>query len=344
MRFATHSRRCGAALRQRTLVGCLGGAALALFTTTLSSAALAQTAIPSSQLPLDFTWTAPEACPTREVVIAELNKAVDAGGKELPSLTARALVQQDGATWRLELFTEMDGRRGSRVLQADSCEGLARAATLVLALTLGEGLARRQQAEVAAQATPPPKPAEPPPPPEEPPPAPVAPQSTATLAWLAVAAGTDPLGEFGPALAIGLAWQPSLLQVGVRLEATLPRTSSFPGSASQVKAFTFNADLAACLAPTLQSFQLLGCINAGFAALQAKARGTAADSSALIPLYQLGPSGGARWLISEHAFLNLEVLSRLFLVQPELIVEGLPQRRQIETVTVEAQLGGGVRW
>jgi hypothetical protein len=48
--------------------------------------------------------------------------------------------------------------------------------------------------------------------------------------------------------------------------------------------------------------------------------------------------------LSEHAFLNLEVLSRLFVVRPELVVEGLPERRQVETATVEVQLGGGARW
>jgi hypothetical protein len=310
-------------------------------TLALSATAFAQQA--PSPVPLDFTWTAPEACPTREAVIAELNRAVDAGGKELPPLTAQATVQQDGTAWRLELFTEMDGRRGSRVLQADSCEGLARAATLVLALTLGEGLARRQQAEAEAKAAPPPKPPEPPPaPPAEPTPA--TRSATTALAWAALSGGTDPLGELGPGLALGLAWQPSLLQLGVRLGATLPRSSAFEGSANQVKAFSFNADLAICLAPTLEPFQLLGCLNAGFVALQAKGQGTAADGSALIPLYQVGPSAGARWLIGEHAFLNLEVISRLFLVQPELVVEGLPQRRQIETATVEGQIGGGVRW
>jgi hypothetical protein len=309
---------------------------------TLSATTFAQQE-PAPAVPLDFTWSAPEACPTREAVIAELNRAVDAGGKELPPLTARALVQQDGTTWRLELFTEMDGRQGSRVLQADSCEGLARAATLVLALTLGEGLARRQQAEAEAKAAPPPQPPEPPP---EPAPAatPASAPAAHSLAWAAVSAGTDPLGEFGPGLALGLAWQPSLLQAGVRLGASLPRSSTFSGSANQVRAFAFNVDLTLCLAPTLESFQLLGCLNAGFIALQAKGQGTVADSSALIPLYQLGPSAGARVLIGEHAFLNLEVISRLFLLQPELVIEGLPQRRSVETVTVEAQFGGGVRW
>jgi hypothetical protein len=310
----------------------------------LPAGALAQSETIGEPLPIDFTWTAPPACPTREQVIAELTKAVDAGGKELPPLTARAEVQQDGPTWHLELFTEMDGRQGSRLLRADSCEGLARAATLVLALTLGEGLALRQAEVAAQQAPPPPQPPEPPATPPQPTRSTGDRSSSAVLAWAAIALGTDPLGRLGPALGLGVAWQPSVLQVGVRLGATLPRSSVFSGSSQRVKAFAINADVNACLVPTFESLQLLGCLNAGLVTLLAQGRGSAADGSALIPLYQLGPSAGARWSFSEQAFLSLEVLSRLFVVQPELVVEGLPQRRQVETATVEAQLGGGVRW
>ena len=66
---------------------------------------------------------APDTCPTRAEVIEELSKAVDPGAKELPPLTARAVVQQDGARWRLELVTEMEGLHGTRQLEADSCAG-----------------------------------------------------------------------------------------------------------------------------------------------------------------------------------------------------------------------------
>jgi hypothetical protein len=156
--------------------------------------------------------------------------------------------------------------------------------------------------------------------------------------------GTDPLGEMGPAIALGLAVQPSLLQLGLRLEATLPRSSPFAGSTSHIETLTFNADLTACVVPTSQQFQLLACANAGFVAMKAKGHGTANDSSAVIPLYQMGPSIGARWLASEDLFLGLEVVSRFFLTRPDLVIVGLPDRRQIETASVSAQLGGGLRW
>jgi hypothetical protein len=291
-------------------------------------------------LPLDFTWTAPEACPTQAQVVEQLNQAVHAGGKELPPLSARAVVTQEGATWRLDLTTEMDGRRGTRVLEADSCEGLARAATLVLALTLGEGLERRRQAEAEAQAKKPEPapsrlPAAPPPPPPEP--------TWATL-WVAGAAGTDPLGVFGGAVALGFGLQPNLLRVGARLEATFPRSTPLAGSGGDVQSFSFAADVEGCLAPRVGSSILGVCANAGVTVLEASGQGTARDERATIPLYGIGPSLSGDLMASKHLFLHLGLVSRFFLVRPRLVVEDLPETKRAAFAALSLQLGAGVRW
>jgi hypothetical protein len=310
------------------------------------SLAFAQSA---PELPLDFTWTAPDGCPTRAEVVRELDKAVDAEGKELPPLTVHAVVAQDGATWRLELVTEMEGRRGTRQLEADSCQGLARAATLVLALTLGEGLARRQ-AEVEAKAATPATPPPPPPPVAEPPrrPAPPPPPSESeplrVWLWAAVAAGSDPLGSFGPGLVVGVALQPHLLRVGARLGATLPRSTAFEGSGGELRSSNLSAELEACLAPALEPFAFSACASGGLTLFDVEGQGTARDAHAAVPLYGLGPSVGAQWLLGENAFLGLGFVSRFFLSRPELVIEGLSQRKRIETASVSAELGAGVRW
>ena len=143
---------------------------------------------------------------------------------------------------------------------------------------------------------------------------------------------------------LGVAFQPNLVQIGVRLGATLPRSTRFVGSGGDVRSFSLTGDLEACLTPTLHPFQFLACANGGVTALKANGEGTALDSSALVPLYGLGPSVGARWLLDENAFLSVGFVSRFFLSRPELVIEGLPQRRAIETASVSAELGGGVRW
>jgi hypothetical protein len=294
-------------------------------------------------LPLDFLWTAPESCPTQAEVVQQLSKAVDVGEKELPPLTARAVVTQDGAVWRLELTTEVDGRRGTRLLEADSCEGLSRAATLVLALTFGEGLARRQaEAEArAAEPTPPPPP-EPakPPPPSPPPPA----EPPRWQLWAASAIGTDALGGFGPALAAGLAVRPSLLRLGLRIEATFPRSTPLVGFEGNANSYSFSAGLQACVAPAWSSLQLAACADVGATLLRASGEGTARDQAATIPLYGAGPGFSAAWLFHRHAFLQLGVSSRFFFEHPELVVEGLPQTRRVELSSFSGELGAGARW
>jgi hypothetical protein len=294
-------------------------------------------------LPLDFTWTAPDTCPTQAAVVEQLSRAVEAGGKDLPPLTARATVSRDGATWQLVLVTEMDGRRGTRVLEADSCEGLARAATLVLALTLGEGLARRQAEAEAAAAAPPPAPVAPPPPAKSAPPPPAL-RRPLVLLWASAALGTDALGVLGPGVLVGAAFQPNLLQLGVRLEATFPRSSELEGSEGEVQSFGFTGELSACVAPTLTSVQLSLCGNGGATWLEVRGQGTASDRSANIPLYGIGPSLGARWLLGSAAFVSLEAASRFFVKRPQLLVDGAPERRRVESATLNAALGGGVRW
>jgi len=162
--------------------------------------------------------------------------------------------------------------------------------------------------------------------------------------WAATAAGTDPLGAFGPAVALGFSLQPNLLRLGVRLEATFPRGTPLPGSGGEVQSFSFAADLEACLAPALPPVQLLACANAGLTVLEATGQGTARDDHATVPLYSVGPGVGAEWLLHPSAFLRLGIASRFYLVKPELVVEDLPERKRISTASVTATLGAGVRW
>jgi len=295
-------------------------------------------------LHLDFTWTAPDTCPTQAQVVEELSRAVDADGKELPPLSARATVERDGATWRLELSTEMDGVAGTRQLQADSCDGLARAATLVLALTLGEGLARRQQAEAEAKAAPPPPKPAPEPAPPKPPPPPPPPAPSRALVWAAVALGSDPLRALGPGLTLGAAFQPSLLRLGASVATSAPRSTPFAGSGGDLRSFTFSGSLEACLAPKLPPLQLAACANGGLTLLEVEGRGTARDRRASVPLYGLGPSIAAEWVLSKNAFLRLAVVSRFFLKRPELVVEDLPEQKRIAGADASGELGAGVRW
>jgi hypothetical protein len=214
---------------------------------------------------------------------------------------------------------------------------------LVLALTLGEGLARRQ-AEAEARATQPPAPPPALPPTPAPAQAPPKVQPPRWQLWAGTAAGTDPLGGVGPAIAAGFALQPGLLRFGLRLEATFPRSTPLVGFRGEVRSTSFGAGLEACVAPAWGSVQLAACADGGLTALLASGEGTARDSEVSVPLYGAGPAISVEWLFHPRAFLRLGGASRFFFERPELVVQGLAESRHVELLTLSGELGAGVRW
>jgi hypothetical protein len=93
-------------------------------------------------LPLDLTWDAPPECPSYSEVVTELERITRVKpGREITSVRARATIERtaDGR-YRLVLLTERDGQTGQTDLDATSCPVLKRGVTLVLALTLGDGV------------------------------------------------------------------------------------------------------------------------------------------------------------------------------------------------------------
>jgi len=88
---------------------------------------------------VELTWIAPEQCPDRPFLIAEIEKLV---GRPLnaidePSIKATATItKKDIDTWVLRLRTRERGVEGERELVADNCDTLAQAAALILALSI----------------------------------------------------------------------------------------------------------------------------------------------------------------------------------------------------------------
>src|SRR5580765_4757874 len=80
-------------------------------------------------------WDAPEGCPPREGVAREVNRLLGgAAGAEV--LAARASITRDDGGFRVALSTEWRGVHGERAIAARSCEELADAIAIVLALTI----------------------------------------------------------------------------------------------------------------------------------------------------------------------------------------------------------------
>jgi len=112
---------------------------------------------------LTFSWQAPAGCPSRDEVSAEIARLLG-GSIRIPrggDIKASAVVAH-GPTWSLAMETELAGRPGRRSLEAASCQDLADAAALIVALMIDPNA-------VAAHATPLRPVAVPPPPVEAPP-------------------------------------------------------------------------------------------------------------------------------------------------------------------------------
>jgi hypothetical protein len=111
-----------------------------------------------------------------------------------------------------------------------------------------------------------------------------------------------------------------------------------------LRSYTFGGALEACLAPALPPFRFAACANGGVTLLEVSGRGTARDRQASVPLYGAGPSLAAEWVLSKNAFLRLALVSRFFVVRPELVVEDLPQQMRVAAAQANGELGAGVRW
>jgi hypothetical protein len=110
---------------------------------------------------LRLTWTAPSGCPSSDAVRAAALRGVDARAAKGQPLEAEARVDHETSSWRVQLRTQRGAARGEREIEAATCDGLAEATAVVLALALVASDVERIEAAEPAAAAPPPAPREP---------------------------------------------------------------------------------------------------------------------------------------------------------------------------------------
>lgn len=137
----------------------------------LATCLLATSARAQSALTLD--WDAPAECPKAAWVEASVRRLLSTPPSD--PLQVRAVVRPDGSEWVVDLRFE-GAARGTRRLRAASCESVARAAALIVALALdpqAAALASEEMAQAEAPRSVPPVVPPPPPAPPSPPTRPV---------------------------------------------------------------------------------------------------------------------------------------------------------------------------
>lgn len=255
-------------------------------------------------LPLDLTWDAPAECPSYRDVVAELERITRVKpGREITPVRAQATIERTPeGRYRLRLLTARAGQTGETELDASSCPVLKRGVTLVLALTLGDGVDVVDEAE-AAQADAPKldasadQPAPPKPAPVAPPRPPAAP---------AAAAGHEPTGlRFSPWLAVTGAWgllrKPSFgPQLGValgrprwqaRLDVTFwPPVAGARSQGVQSSYLAFVGALGGCAQVMPAGWGLAGCAGLQIGAIRGSSQGALHDGSATAPWFAVAPS------------------------------------------------------
>jgi hypothetical protein len=234
-------------------------------------------------------------------VVAELERITRVKpGREITPVRAQAKIERttDGR-YRLRLLTEREGQSGETELDATSCPVLKRGVTLVLALTLGDGVDVVDEAEASKPEAPqpdanankptPPKPAQVAP--ARPLAAPAGSERAALRLspWLAASGAWGLLRKpsFGPQLGVALGkthWQ-------ARVDATFwPPVAGARYQNIESSYLAFIGALGGCARVMPAGWSLAGCAGLQIGAIHGSSQGALHDGSATAPWYAVAPS------------------------------------------------------
>ena len=250
------------------------------------------------QPPATLTWEAPPECPTTEDVLEEVGRTVLRPLAPRSPVTATArVVSGPGPAWQATLILEVGGASTERRFEAESCEAIASATALIIAIAVDD----------APDAPPAPSPRASSPPPVTPAPPPVA----AAAPVPAVPPAPAPLPEPPPVVRRAAPSSPSLmvgrtfLMVNALfdydtlpsppaggIEAAIGRTWSEPPLFLRaVVGVEFFPSHPPALAP------YLGAVEGDFSALGFSGRGCIGVA---VHRFEIGPCGGAEF-VAMHA-------------------------------------------
>ena len=269
-----------------------------------------------------FSWQAPAGCPSRDEVSAEIARLL--GGSirvaQGGDIKARAVVAH-GQTWALTIETELAGRPGRRSIEAASCQDLADATALIIALMI-------DPEAVAAHATQP-RPMAPPPPAQA---APALQKKPRTMQYLvgihaAGSQGTLPSVDVGLGGGIGLAgrlWRVELRGTyGLRRDQKAMAPAP-PGAYGQ---FNFTAAaLAGCFNLGREGLAFGPCADAELGVVSAKGVNVSQSLPADTTWLALGGGVYAAVSLGHHLSLPLHLDVLAPLRRSEFVFKGVPGR------------------
>ena len=289
---------------------------------------------------LTFSWQVPSDCPSRDQVRAEIARLL--GGEiRVPKggdIKAVAVVAQ-GQTWSLAIETELAGRPGRRSIEAASCQDLADATALIIALMIDPDA-------VAAHAKQP-RPALPPLPAKSDSASQKEPRSVAYLLGIHAAGsyGTLPSVDAGLGGGIGLAgrrWRAELRGTyGLRRDQKAwPAAPPAPADAHGQFNFTAAA-LAGCFNLGREGPAFGPCADAEIGVVSAKGVGVSVPLPAHTLWLALGAGAYAAIPLGPHLSLPLHLDVLAPLRRSEFVFRYVPTR-VFQAPVVGARLSAGI--
>jgi hypothetical protein len=272
-----------------------------------------------------FVWRAPAGCPSASAVEEEIAHLLGGPIREHArnDLRVQAVVQHESA-WLVTLETSANAGSGHRTIEAATCQALAHATALIVALLTDP------DAVSARAAKPPDSEPQPQPPPAEAAPVQVAPVAVRAVRLLLGAAAAGNVGVL-PSPDIEASASVGIVRPRWRLEARVaygPRQLRSDAVASPSGAHgrvSLNAGtLAGCMTFSRPLLELGPCADVEFGALHGEGIRATSNESHTSPWLGLGVGGLVAIRLTRWLYLPVHVDAVVPLWRPRYVFENVP--------------------
>jgi hypothetical protein len=314
----------------------LGGCTLLI--TSLGAVGPARGAADSGADPVSLEWVAPSECPSAAEVRAELERLLG-GPPRLPGgtkLVARASVRHEDL-WRVVLQTGTAPDERWRSLEADTCQGLADAVALILALAIDPNAVAEHRADpprAPSQTDTHPAPAnarQPLAPPvrssgaTEPSRAPERASPRGRVHWLvgpAAAAQIGMLPEPSVALGAEVGAEYDRFELGLAGQSSVgPASAAIRSPARAGGRFRFrSASLVGCFLPVGGWLRAGLCADFDFGIMKGRAFGVTRSATQTVPWFAVGAGGLLQWRPGSHLSVPLRVDALVPTSRPRFVI------------------------
>ena len=296
----------------------------------LTSFALALTARAEEGPSFVFAWRAPEGCPAASTVEVEIDNLLGgpAADHARDGLRVRATVAH-GALWFVTLDTESKTASGHRTIEAATCQGLANATALIVALMIDPDAVAARSGQTPVEVPPPPPPA-----PAAPMPVPAGAASsapsvpaTSVLAGAAAAgnAGVLPSADVGASVSVGVARPHWRIEARAAYGPRWAQSDTLTDPPGAYGRFSFLAGtLAGCRTFTQPRFELGSCASVELGAVRGQGFGATQTTSHTSPWFGVGAGGFAAIRANAWLYFPMHADAVLPLWRPHYVFQNVP--------------------